>query len=101
MTQVSYLFIADGQSIRLTNVTEDERSIANRLAAAEPQNDDDSGKDKTLEQRLGEEDPTAPARMHGNEPSRGAKIDKQIQDEEEELIRKKDEAKAQSKAAKK
>ncbi|EJT46586.1 hypothetical protein A1Q2_00414 [Trichosporon asahii var. asahii CBS 8904] len=34
-------------------------------------------------------DPTAPARMHGNEPSRGAKIDAQIQAEEEaELERK-------------
>lgn len=29
------------------------------------------------------EDPTAPARMHGNEPSRGAKIDAQIQAEEQ------------------
>lgn len=35
------------------------------------------------------EDPTAPARMHGNEPSRGAKIDAQIQAEEQaELERK-------------
>jgi len=30
--------------------------------------------------------------MHGNEPSRGAKIDAQIQQEEEELLRKKDAA---------
>lgn len=75
--------------------TEDERSIANRLAQADPQNDDESGKDKTEEQKAGEIDPTAPAKMHGNEPSRGAKIDKQIQDEEEELIRKMDEKKKQ------
>lgn len=35
------------------------------------------------------EDPTAPARSHGNEPSRGAKIDAQIlQEEQEELERK-------------
>lgn len=35
------------------------------------------------------EDPTAPARMHGNEPSRGAKIDARImQEEQEELERK-------------
>lgn len=34
-------------------------------------------------------DPTAPARMHGNEPSKGAKIDAQILAEEEaELERK-------------
>lgn len=36
--------------------------------------------------------------MHGNEPSRGAKIDKKIEDEEAELIKKMDEAKAQSKS---
>lgn len=32
--------------------------------------------------------------MHGNEPSRGAKIDKSIADEEAEIIRKMDEKKA-------
>lgn len=32
--------------------------------------------------------------MHGNEPSKGAKIDKKIEDEEKELIAKMDEAKA-------
>ena len=73
---------------------EDERSIANRLAAADPVNDDASRKDKTIEQVLGEEDPTAPARMHGNEPSKGAQIDKEIQDEEAELIAKMDAKKA-------
>ena len=31
--------------------------------------------------------------MHGNEPSRGAKIDKQIEDEEAEILAKKDTAK--------
>jgi hypothetical protein len=76
-------------------MTEDERSIANRLAAAQDQNDpsDGSGKDKTEEQIAGEHDPTLPARMHGNEPSRGAKIDKKIEDEEAELIRRMDESK--------
>lgn len=79
--------------------TEDQRSIANRLAAADPVNDDTSGKNKDAETLAGEVDPTLPARMHGNEPSRGAKIDKKIEDEEAEMLRKKDEAKAQSKAA--
>ena len=37
-------------------------------------------------------DPTLPARMHGNEPSRGAKIDAQIQAEEEEELRRKGKA---------
>ncbi|KAL7629143.1 hypothetical protein AAE478_000662 [Parahypoxylon ruwenzoriense] len=36
-------------------------------------------------------DPTYPAMMHGNEPSRGAKTDAEIQREEEELLRKKKE----------
>lgn len=79
--------------------TEDERSIANRLAAAHDQNDpsDGSGKKKTAEQKAGELDPTLPAKMHGNEPSRGAKIDKKIDDEEAEIIRRMDESKAAKK----
>jgi hypothetical protein len=79
----------------LTFPKEDQRSIANRLAAAEDQNDGTSDKTKSAETRAGEIDPTAPAKMHGNEPSRGAKIDKKIADEEEEIIRKMDEKKAQ------
>lgn len=45
--------------------------------------------------------PTAAAKAHGNEPSRGAKVDEKIVDEEAEIIRKMDEAKAQSAEAKK
>ena len=76
-------------------VTEDERSIGNRLNAAEPQNDESSvsassGKHLSKEDKLAQDDPTAPARMHGNEPSKGAKIDKSIEDEEAEIIRKMD-----------
>jgi hypothetical protein len=85
----------------LTPTAEDERSIANRLAAAKPQNDSTSGKDLSAEDKAAQEDPTAPAKMHGNEPSKGAKIDKSIADEEAELIAKKDAAKAQSKKDKK
>ena len=44
-------------------------------------------------------DPTAIARSHGNEPSRGAVKDKELMEDEEEELRKKDEAKAQSKEA--
>jgi hypothetical protein len=33
------------------------------------------------------------AKMHGNKPSRGAEIDKELQDEEAEIIAKKDAAK--------
>ncbi|KAJ9602719.1 hypothetical protein H2200_012913 [Cladophialophora chaetospira] len=72
------------------NDPKDERSIANRLATAEPQNDSTSGKNLDKEQIAGQEDPTAPAKMHGNEPSKGAKIDKELQDEEAEIIAKMD-----------
>jgi hypothetical protein len=74
----------------LSKFLEDQRSIANRLAAAEPQNDDSSGKNLSLEDKAAQKDPTLPARMHGNEPSRGAKIDKQIEDEEAAIIAKMD-----------
>ncbi|KAM0322668.1 hypothetical protein ACHAQA_009257 [Verticillium albo-atrum] len=63
----------------------DERSIANRLAAEEQKD----GEEDSEETRLHKIDPTLPARAHGNEPSRGAKIDAQIEAEEQaELERK-------------
>jgi len=71
------------------NDSKDERSIGNRLAAAKPQNDSESGKGDA-EAKAAQEDPTLPARMHGNEPSRGAQIDAEIQAEEEAELAKKD-----------
>ncbi|KAM3512126.1 hypothetical protein MY11210_004190 [Beauveria gryllotalpidicola] len=63
----------------------DQRSIANRLAA-ETQATEDKEDPKVTRMK---EDPTAPAREHGNEPSRGAKIDAQILEAEQaELERK-------------
>ena len=41
------------------------------------------------EARASQIDPTLPARLHGNEPSKGAKIDQELQDEEEEYLRRK------------
>lgn len=66
---------------------DDQRSIANRIEAAQAE---EAAKDQDPPEVAAlKEDPTAPARMHGNEPSRGAKIDAQIQAEEEaELERK-------------
>lgn len=80
-------------------ITEDERSIANRLELEANRTDEDAP--KTEEEAANKIDATLPARLHGNEPSKGAKIDQEIRDEEEEEIRKKDEAKAQAAAAKK
>ncbi|KFY63553.1 hypothetical protein V496_03861 [Pseudogymnoascus sp. VKM F-4515 (FW-2607)] len=37
-------------------------------------------------------DPTLPAQMHNNEPSRGAKIDKELQKEDEEELKQKNKA---------
>lgn len=82
-----------------TNVlTEDERSIANRLDAAESQNEPGESGKATAEDKLAQEDPTALARLHGNEPSKGAKIDAEILAEEEAELAKKDAKKAQKKA---
>ncbi|EJD37319.1 hypothetical protein AURDEDRAFT_73355 [Auricularia subglabra TFB-10046 SS5] len=56
----------------------DQRSHANTVEAAS----------KRRMEREEEEmkDPLEPARRHGNEPSRGAKIDKQIEQEEEQML---------------
>jgi len=71
----------------LDDDSKDQRSLANRLASAK--------KNQALEDRVEEErafdprDPEAAARAHGNEPSRGAKIDAQIQQEEQEYLERK------------
>ncbi|KAF6811993.1 hypothetical protein CSOJ01_05431 [Colletotrichum sojae] len=63
--------------------SKDQRSIANRLAAEEK-------KDKEEEaESLSKKDPTLPAKIHGNEPSSGAKIDAQLQAEDEQRLREK------------
>ncbi|KAF7553892.1 hypothetical protein G7046_g6963 [Stylonectria norvegica] len=73
----------------LKNDSKDQRSIANRLAAEEKR--EESGDDE--ETKALKEDPTLPAKMHGNKPSRGAEIDAEIAAEEAEIIRKKDASK--------
>lgn len=62
---------------------EDQRSIANRLAATEKENAEAKKYDSKSH------DPTEAAVMHGNEPSRGAKVDKMLQEEDEERMRQK------------
>merc|ERR1712187_455496 len=61
--------------------SKDERSIANRLAAEEKNHDKEPP--KSLEHQRLEKDATLPARAHGNEPSKGAKIDQMLREEEE------------------
>ncbi|KAM7188958.1 hypothetical protein V8F20_010370 [Naviculisporaceae sp. PSN 640] len=67
--------------------SKDQRSIANRLAAAEKESSSSSSDSKETE--LHKKDPTLPAKMHGNEPSRGAKIDAELQAEDEAMLSKK------------
>ncbi|PMD62526.1 uncharacterized protein K444DRAFT_557645 [Hyaloscypha bicolor E] len=69
------------------NDSKDQRSIANKLAREEKrenESDEESEETKALKK-----DPTLPAKMHGNKPSRGAEIDAEIQAEEEEELRRK------------
>ena len=75
----------------------DERSHANALADAAATEQ----KEKEADQQRQElaHDPTVIAKSHGNEPSQGAKKDKEIFEDEEEELRKKEEAKQQSKEA--
>ncbi|EGN93711.1 hypothetical protein SERLA73DRAFT_189445 [Serpula lacrymans var. lacrymans S7.3] len=65
--------------------SKDERSIGNRLAAASKHSRDTSTGDAPDSST----DPLAPARAHGNEPSRGAQVDAELQREDEEEMQRK------------
>jgi hypothetical protein len=70
--------------------TEDERSIANKLEREEKREKEDEP--MSLEDRQAKQDATLPARAHGNEPSKGAKIDQQLREEEEAELKAKGKA---------
>lgn len=72
--------------------SKDEQSWKNKIADAERV--EKIEKIEEVENALA--DPTAIAKSHGNEPSKGAKKDKELMHDEEEELRKKDEAKKQS-----
>ncbi|KAF9492192.1 hypothetical protein BDN71DRAFT_1451861 [Pleurotus eryngii] len=65
--------------------SKDNRTLSNRQASAEKiaQVEEANPNPREID------DPLKPARSHGNEPSRGAKIDAQIQQEEEEELSRK------------
>ncbi|KAI1188139.1 hypothetical protein F5B17DRAFT_286535 [Nemania serpens] len=78
------------ENSHLPNDSKDQRSIANRLANEERklhQKDQDDPETAALKK-----DPTLPAKLHGNEPSKGAKVDASLQAEEEEYLRRKGKA---------
>jgi len=68
--------------------SKDERRIGNRLAAAS-KHDREVEREKAFSQTNPNVDPLGPARAHGNEPSRGAKVDAELKAEDEEMLRKK------------
>ncbi|EAQ89661.1 hypothetical protein CHGG_06280 [Chaetomium globosum CBS 148.51] len=71
----------------LQNDPKDQRSLSNRAAAEVS----DEQNEESRETSLHKQDPTLPAKVHGNEPSRGARIDAELQAEDEAALKKKGE----------
>ncbi|EST08816.1 hypothetical protein PSEUBRA_001519 [Kalmanozyma brasiliensis GHG001] len=63
----------------------DEKSIKNKLAQAGKEAKEEAEREKAKR----DEKPTDAARANGNEPSRGAKIDEQIEEEERQMLKNK------------
>lgn len=76
--------------ILANTTTEDERSIANKLEREEKR--EKEGEELSLEEEQRKKDATLPARAHGNEPSKGAKIDQELREEEEAELKRKGKA---------
>lgn len=72
----------------LTHSAEDERSIANKLEREAKREHEEENR-LSEEQRASQLDSTLPAKLHGNEPSKGAKIDQELKEEEEAELRRK------------
>ncbi|KAF1950138.1 hypothetical protein CC80DRAFT_509920 [Byssothecium circinans] len=66
---------------------EDEHSIADKLTRQEKRYKDPQPKEFETEQL--KKDPTLPAVSHGNKPSRGAEIDKELAEEDAEVMKNK------------
>ncbi|KAF2279057.1 uncharacterized protein EI97DRAFT_226519 [Westerdykella ornata] len=64
----------------------DNRTTANKIAR---EKETGEGARKSEEHKMLEKDATLPARAHGNEPSRGARIDQELREEDEEHLRQK------------
>ncbi|CAI6342210.1 unnamed protein product [Periconia digitata] len=67
--------------------SKDERSIANKLERESQREHEKERKDPETE--MSQKDSTLPALAHGNKPSKGAKIDQELREEEEEELKKK------------
>ena len=69
------------------NDSKDERTIANQLEREEKREKEPSPEPKEVTES--KKDATLPAKNHGNEPSKGAKIDQELREEEEAELKKK------------
>ncbi|KAF2451311.1 hypothetical protein P171DRAFT_425826 [Karstenula rhodostoma CBS 690.94] len=76
------------QNSHLAQDSKDERSIANKLER-EAKREKEPENQLSEEDRASQLDSTLPAKLHGNEPSKGAKIDQQLKEEEDEELRRK------------
>ncbi|PYH73068.1 uncharacterized protein BO88DRAFT_485352 [Aspergillus vadensis CBS 113365] len=83
---------AEGQKNSHKNLdSKDQRSIGNKLASQErkPESDHHHNFVQNPEAELSKQDPTKPAKVHGNQPSKGAQIDAELQAEDEQRLREK------------
>ncbi|KAF1348556.1 hypothetical protein BDV97DRAFT_297181 [Delphinella strobiligena] len=71
----------------LANDSKDERSIANKLERESKREKEASPEDPEVTKA--KKDATLPATSHGNEPSKGAKIDQELAEEDAAALKKK------------
>ncbi|KAL4895187.1 hypothetical protein BDV59DRAFT_200432 [Aspergillus ambiguus] len=71
--------------------SKDNRSIGNKLASQgnKPDSSHHHNKDYDPEAVMSQKDSTKPAKLHGNAPSKGARIDQELQEEDEQRLREK------------
>ncbi|KAJ5799695.1 uncharacterized protein N7518_001763 [Penicillium psychrosexuale] len=71
--------------------SKDGRSIANKLASQEnkPDSTHHHNSEYDAEAEMSKQNPTKPAIFHGNAPSKGAKIDAELQADDEQRLREK------------
>ncbi|KAI6711581.1 hypothetical protein JHW43_005859 [Diplocarpon mali] len=84
--------LAREEKVGLPHATEAEETWRERRSYANRKQREGEDEEESEETKALKKDPTLPAKMHGNEPSKGAKIDAQIQAEEEEELRRKGKA---------
>ncbi|CAD0015586.1 unnamed protein product [Aureobasidium pullulans] len=77
--------IAEAKQEALRSITLMTRTIANKLACEEKRENEDEK--ESLQTQQIKKDATLPAQSHGNEPSKGAKIDQELKEEDEAALK--------------